>query len=90
MTTIATVPGCPVDESFDPLSPEFLADSYTALARRPGQGSPVFFAPSIGYYVVTSYAAIDAVFRDPGTYSAAIAQAPLSPIVTRRPRRPRR
>ena len=66
MTTTATVPGCPVDESFDPLSPEFLADPYAALARRPGQGSPVFFAPSIGYYVVTSYAAIDAVFRDHG------------------------
>jgi cytochrome P450 len=81
MTTTATVPGCPVDESFDPLSPEFLADPYATLARRPGQGSPVFFAPSIGYYVVTSYAAIDAVFRDPATYSAAVAQAPLAPIV---------
>ncbi len=55
MTTTATGPGCPVDESFDPLSPEFPADPYAALARRPGQGSPVFFAPSIGYYVVTSH-----------------------------------
>ena len=81
MTTTATVPGCPVDESFDPLSPGFLADPYAALARRPGQGSPVFYAPSIGYYVVTSYAAVDAVFRDPATYSAAVAQAPLAPIV---------
>jgi cytochrome P450 len=80
MTTTATVPGGPVDESFDPLSPEFLADPYATLARRPGQGSPVFFAPSIGYYVVTSYAAIDTVFRDPSTYSAAVAQAPLAPI----------
>jgi len=81
MTTTATVPGCPVGESFDPLSPEFLADPYAALARRPGQGSPVFFAPSIGYYVVASYDAIDAVFRDTATYSAAVAQAPLAPIV---------
>jgi hypothetical protein len=81
MTTTATVPGCPVDESFNPLSPEFLADPYAVLARRPGRGSPVFFAPSIGYYVVTSYDAIDAVFRDQGTYSAAVAQAPLAPIV---------
>jgi cytochrome P450 len=39
MTTTATVPGCPVDESFDPLSPEFLADPYTALARRPDLAS---------------------------------------------------
>ena len=81
MTTAATVPGCPVDESFDPLSPEFLADPYSVLAERPENEAPVFFAPSIGYYVVTSYAAIEAVFRDPATYSAAVAQAPLAPIV---------
>ena len=81
MTTAAAVPGCPVDESFDPLSPEFLADPYAVMARLPGGKAPVFFAPSIGYYVVTSYDAVDAVFRDPATYSAAVAQAPLAPIV---------
>ena len=82
MTTAATVPSCPVDESFDPLSPEFLADPYAAMAKLPGAAKqPIFFAPSIGYYVVTSYAAIDAVFRDPATYSAAVAQAPLASIV---------
>ena len=53
MTT--AVPDCPVDESFDPLSPEFLADPYAVLAGLPGDGAPVFFAPSIGYYVITSY-----------------------------------
>ena len=79
--TTATVPGCPVDESFDPLSPEFLADPYAVLAGRPAARQPVFFAPSIGYYVVTRYAAIEQVFRDPATYSAAVAQAPLVPIV---------
>ena len=81
MTTAATVSGCPVDESFDPLSPEFLADPYSVLAERPENEAPVFFAPSIGYYVITSYAAIEAVFRDPATFSAAVAQAPLAPIV---------
>jgi cytochrome P450 len=79
--TTATEPGCSVDESFDPLSPEFLADPYSVLAKQPGGGAPVFFAPSIGYYVVTSYDAVDQVFRDPATYSAAVAQAPLAPIV---------
>jgi cytochrome P450 len=77
----AAVTGCPVDESFDPLSPEFLADPYVVMARRPGGGAPVFYAPSIGYYVVTSYDAVDQVFRDPAAYSAAVAQAPLVPIV---------
>ena len=75
------VTGCPVDESFDPLSAEFLADPYVVMARRPGGGAPVFFAPSIGYYVVARYEAVEQVFRDPATYSAAVAQAPLVPIV---------
>jgi cytochrome P450 len=79
--TTATVPGCPVDESFDPLSPEFIADPYAVMANLPHGRAPVFFAPSIGYYVVTSYDAIDAVFRDPATFSAAVTQAPLVPIV---------
>jgi cytochrome P450 len=69
---------CPVDESFDPLSPEFLADPFAVMAA--GQ-PPVFFAPSIGYYVLTRYADIEEVFRDPATYSAAAAQAPLAPLV---------
>ena len=76
-----TTPGCPVDESFDPLSPEFLADPYAVLAALNLDGAPVFFAPSIGYYVVSRYADIEEVFRDPATYSAAVAQAPLAPLV---------
>jgi hypothetical protein len=50
MTTAAAVPGCPVEESFDPLTPEFLADPYAVMATMP---PTMFFAPSIGYYVVT-------------------------------------
>jgi hypothetical protein len=79
--TTATAPDCPVGESFDPLSPEFLADPYAVMAKRPHMETPVFFAPSIGYYVVTRHADIEAVFRDPATYSAAVAQAPLVPLV---------
>ncbi|HEY1641333.1 MAG TPA: cytochrome P450 [Streptosporangiaceae bacterium] len=82
MTTPARGPGCPVDESFDPLSPEFLADPFAVLGKLPpGHERPVFFAPSIGYYVVTRHAEIEQVFRDHDTYSAAIAQAPLVPLV---------
>ena len=71
---------CPVDESFDPLSPGYLADPYAVLASLPHGEQPVFFAPAIGYYVLTRYDDIAAVFRDPASYSAAIAQAPLGPI----------
>jgi cytochrome P450 len=78
MTTTVRAPGCPVDESFDPLSPEFLADPFAVMATTE---APIFFAPSIGYYVVTRYQDVEEVFRDPATYSAAAAQAPLVPLV---------
>ena len=71
---------CPVDEQFDPLAPEYLADPYAimaALPAGPAGGSPVFFAPSVGYYVVTRYADVARVFSDNATYSAAVTQAPL-------------
>jgi cytochrome P450 len=80
MTTPAAT-GCPVDESFDPLSEEFLADPFAVLAAMPPAAErPVFYAPSIGYYVLTRYADIEAVFRDHGTFSAAVTQAPLAPL----------
>jgi cytochrome P450 len=75
--------GCPVIGGFDPLSLEYLADPYAVLAALPLSEAPVFFAPSIGYYVVTRYADIEQVFADPATYSAAVAQAPLVPLVAR-------
>ena len=71
---------CPVDETFDPLSPEYLADPYAILAALPHREQPIFYAPAIGYYVLTRYDDIAAVFRDPASYSAAVAQAPLGPI----------
>ena len=80
ITTVGAAPGCPVDEAFDPLAPEFLADPYTIMVGLPSGRKPVFYAPSIGYYVVTSYDAIQRVFGDPKTYSAAVAQAPLAPL----------
>jgi len=79
--TADVTPGCPVDESFDPLSAEYLADPYAVMAALPLADAPVFFAPSIGYYVVTRYADIAQVFADPASYSAAVAQAPLAPLV---------
>src|ERR1700730_11370283 len=70
---------CPRRADFDPLSPAFLADPFELLASLQ-QETPVFYAPSIGYYVVTRYADIEAVFLDHETYSAAAAQLPLVPL----------
>jgi cytochrome P450 len=82
MTTPLPAPECPVDEAFDPLSPAYLADPFSVLsALPPAAERPVFYAPSIGYYVLTRYADIDRVFRDHVTFSAAVTQAPLVPLV---------
>src|SRR4051794_35549202 len=68
---------CPVHEDFDPLSESFLDDPYAVLAALPRDEGPVFYAPSLDYYVVTRYAEIEEVFLDNRTYSAATAQVPL-------------
>jgi cytochrome P450 len=77
--TDAPVGGCPVHPGFDPLAPEFLADPMAVLASLPGN-EPVFYAPAIDYFVVTRHADVEAVFRDPETFSAAAAQLPMTPL----------
>ena len=67
--------GCPVHAKFDPLSEEFLRDPFAVLPEVADE--PVFYAPSLDYYVVTRYADIERVFLDPQTFSAANAQLPL-------------
>ena len=56
-----TISGCPIHHDFDPLSPEFLADPCQFMDDLP----PVFYAPSIGYYVVSRYADVEHVFLHP-------------------------
>ncbi len=68
---------CPVDGAFDPLSPEFLADPYAWMENLP----PVFYAPSLGYYVVSRYADVEWIFLHPDLFSAAPAQLPLVQLV---------
>src|SRR5262245_21800843 len=71
---------CPVHADFDPLSPTFLADPFAVLASLTHE-MPVFYAPSIDYYIVTRHADIESVFLDHEAYSAASAQLPLAPLV---------
>jgi cytochrome P450 len=75
----SAVGACPVQAGFDPLSPEALADPMHVLASLP-EDEPVFYAPAIDYFVVTRYADVEAVFRDPETFSAAAAQLPMTPL----------
>jgi cytochrome P450 len=71
----APTAGCPVHAGFDPLGEEYLRDPYAILPDVADE--PVFYAPSLDYYVVTRYADIERVFLDPETFSAANAQLPL-------------
>jgi cytochrome P450 len=71
----------PVQPEFDPLAEGFLADPFAVMGELPLAEQPIFFAPALGYYVVTRYADIEAVFLDPGAYSAGAAQLPLVPLV---------
>jgi cytochrome P450 len=70
---------CPVEHTFDPFDPAYLADPYPQFARV-RRAEPVFYAPQLDMYVVTRYSEIESVFLDPVTFSAAIAQAPLVPL----------
>ncbi|HYM56768.1 MAG TPA: hypothetical protein VES79_02290, partial [Solirubrobacteraceae bacterium] len=79
--SIESHPGCPVHAGFDPLSSEFLADPFAVLASLGAEEGPVFYAPSLDYYVVTRHADVEKVFLDPETYSAGAAQLPLVPLV---------
>lgn len=72
--------GCPVHANFDPLSNAFLANPFGIMASVCHE-TPLFYAPSIDYYVVTRYSDIKAIFLDPKTYSAAVTQLPLVELV---------
>ncbi|GAC1536194.1 MAG: cytochrome P450 [Candidatus Velthaea sp.] len=64
---------------FDPFAPAYLRDPYPALRALQAQ-TPVAYAPAIDMWVITRYEDVDAVFKDSSTYSAAIAQAPVTPL----------
>jgi len=51
------------------------------LRSIPPEHRPIFFAPRLGYYVVTDYAETDYIFRHPELFSAANTQQPLAPLV---------
>ena len=66
-------------DRFDPFSADYLADPYPHLARA-RTDAPVFYAADLDMWVVSRYADIEAIFTDPATFSAAIAQDPVFPL----------
>ncbi|MBV8848461.1 MAG: cytochrome P450 [Methylobacteriaceae bacterium] len=78
MSLAAAEQEAPIGAWFDPLDAAYLEDPYPYLteARR---AAPVFFADSIDHWVVTRHRDIKQIFRDPPTFSAVNANAPLRP-----------
>ncbi|MCY0148144.1 cytochrome P450/oxidoreductase [Hoeflea sp. G2-23] len=71
----AAMGGCPVSPqaaAFDPFSPAYLANPAEALKWSREQ-EPVFYNPELGYWVVSLYDDVKAVFRDNITFSPSIA-----------------
>jgi len=81
--TVTPAAACPFPHapqtSLDPFSAPYLEDPY-ALFIEQRKSAPVAYAPAIDMWIVTEYEDVDAIFRDPHTFSAAIAQSPLDPI----------
>ena len=69
--------GCPVP--YDPFDPGFLADPYAVWAQV-REDAPVHYNDELDMWVVTRHADVEAVFRDPATFSAANAQDPMFPL----------
>jgi len=66
----------------DPFDPVFLADPYPSLGELRADG-PVFYSPVLEMWIVTRHADVEAIFHDPETFSAAIAQDPIYPLAER-------
>ncbi len=73
--------GCPVSPraaAFDPFDPAYMQapGEYLRWAR---EQEPVFWSPQLGYWVVTRYEDVKAVFRDHLLFSPAIALEKITP-----------
>lgn len=77
--------GCPVSAgaaAFDPFGDGYQQNPPEYLRWARAQ-EPVFFAPQIGYWVVTRYDDIKAVFRDHESFDASVALERMTPVEPR-------
>lgn len=83
MTATPAVSACPFHGSdrarqFDPFGPEYQTDPAAAL-RWSREQEPMFYSEVLGYWVVSRYDDIKAIFRDNITFSPAIALEKITP-----------
>src|SRR5688572_11852205 len=73
--------GCPISAdaaAFDAFEGSYQVDPANALRWSRAQ-EPVFFSPKLGYWVVSRYEDVKAVFRDNVTFSPSIALEKMTP-----------
>lgn len=74
--------GCPLSEkaaSFGPFDAPYQTDPAGSL-RWSRDEEPVFYSPKLGYWVVTRYDDVKAVFRDNRVFSPSIALEKITPV----------
>ena len=74
--------GCPVSAraaAFDPFEGDYQVDPAEAL-RWSRDEEPVFYSPKLGYWVVSRYADVKAIFRDNHLFSPSIALEKITPV----------
>lgn len=69
----------PVNPDFDPLDEGYLANPYPHFARFRHE-APIFYAPKIGFWVVSRYEDIQRIVKDSETFSNARVQEPLQSV----------
>ena len=74
-----TETGIPIRDDWDPLSAAYLRDPY-GISNKLREESPIFFAPSIGYYVVNRMSDVMQVFDDHETFASILVQDPVFPL----------
>ncbi|MGH3086686.1 MAG: cytochrome P450 [Rubrobacteraceae bacterium] len=69
----------PVNEDFDPLDADYLADPYPYFEKFRRE-APIFYAPKIDFWVISRYEDIKNIVGDPDTFSNVRVQEPLYPL----------
>ena len=68
----------PLNETFDPLSEDYLEDTYPYYVRFSAKRRST--SPKINMWVVSRYEEILNIVKDPETFSNALMQEPLQPL----------
>jgi len=78
MSDAATCPHAAKAAAFDPFQDAYMANP-SEYVRWSREEQPLFYSPKLDYWVVTRYATVREIFRDPVVYSASNVLEPVEP-----------